>query len=165
MEAEHSPPRSAQPFSGGLLGHLQQAAINFLFVRGGFFVFVQQAGGDPQGFDFLLQPKNLFFLLADQFQRIPHVASSPLDSGASDLAGSLPTVNRRAGGQIRHEGTPGALTRPLVPGVVGVAFHDGKGAVDLFEQNDPGQFVGQRHLSQGKHCAGGLADYLREPVG
>src|SRR6266576_5010800 len=52
-----------------------------------------------------------------------------------------------------------------VSGVVGVPLQDGEGAVDLLEQDHPGQFVGKGHLAKGEDGTGGLAGFVREAVG
>lgn len=52
-----------------------------------------------------------------------------------------------------------------VAGVVGVSFEDGEGAVDLFEEHDAGEFVGQCHFAQGKGGGGGLAGGVGKTVG
>lgn len=49
-------------------------------------------------------------------------------------------------------------------GVVGMALQDGEGTVDLLEQDDAGEFVRERHLSEGKYGTGGCAGLRAETV-
>lgn len=49
--------------------------------------------------------------------------------------------------------------------VVGVAFKDREGPIDLLEQHDAGKFVGKGHFAQRKRGIGGLADFVREAIG
>jgi hypothetical protein len=51
-----------------------------------------------------------------------------------------------------------------VAGVVGVALKNGKGAVDLFQQDHSRQLVGERHLSEGEDRGGGGACFIPEAV-
>ena len=52
----------------------------------------------------------------------------------------------------------------LVSGVVGMAFQNGKGTVDLLEKNDAGEFVGQGHFPQRKDGSGGFAGFVGETI-
>jgi len=46
-----------------------------------------------------------------------------------------------------------------------MAFENGEGAINLLEENDAGEFVGQRHLAEGDGGGGGFAGLVGETVG
>lgn len=52
-----------------------------------------------------------------------------------------------------------------VTGVVGVAFEDGEGTVNLLEENDASKFVREGHLAEGKDGTGDIASMIAEPIG
>lgn len=45
-----------------------------------------------------------------------------------------------------------------------MAFQNGEGAIDLFEQDDAGEFVGERHFAEGEDGGGGVAGGVGETV-
>lgn len=55
--------------------------------------------------------------------------------------------------------------RVLVSGVVGVRFQNGEGAVDLFEQDDAREFVGDGHFAERQDGGSSFAGIVGEAVG
>src|SRR5512147_1512827 len=57
------------------------------------------------------------------------------------------------------------MSSQLVARVVRVALEDCKSPVELLEQDDAGEFVGQGHLAEGEHQVSGVTRFIAEPVG